>query len=170
MARPRLDALPGYDPRVIRSRASDTMGTIYGHSRGGVAPQPEVLNRPTGQNFDGLNRYRPDTNDKLIVRERGPVFRKPAYIPPGDGGGNHNWTADGPARDIPTFRFNRNWRPIVGGGHRDMWGQHTNLTTGQAAGNQLAGKSRMRPGRQNQLTVARYRGQSYSQTTKIAGT
>lgn len=165
-----LDAMPGMPgPRVIRPRSTDArVGTIYGHSRGGIDDLPTVENRPprqdfTQQNFTGTMA----TNDKLITRVRGLVYRRPYYMPPPLGAGDLSWTAAGPAKDLPTTRGNRNFRPLVGGGHRDMWGQHSDFNTiGQ---NQLEGKSRMRPGKQNQLTVQRYRGQSYSATTQLVG-
>lgn len=166
MGRPILDSqMPGRDTHVARYRYAGA-DSIYGHSRGGTAGLPQVLNRPERQDFTQRTNYNPRANDTLIQKERDYLYRRPTYFPPGDGGGNHSWTNDGPAKDLPTFRFNRNYRPIVGGGHRDMWGWHTNIPTNQSR-NALEGKPRMRPGKQNNLTVQRYRGQSYSQTTQV---
>lgn len=165
MPRPILESgLPGRDTHVARYRAAGG-DAIYGHSRGGTGPDPIDLNRPPRQDFSELSRENPRANDSLIEKDRKYLYRNAHYTPPGDNAGNHNWTADGPVKSLPTFRFNRNWRPIVGGGHRDMWGQHTNLRT--LGRNQLEGKARMRGGRQNRLTVQRYRGQSYSETTRL---
>lgn len=168
MAETRLNANPGYAVAVGRPRPSDE-GTLFGHSQGGIAPQPHVLNRPELQNFTESNfGGAQDSNDTLIQRTRMYVYRNPNAIPAGLAAGNFDQTKSGPAKSLPTTRFNRNIRPIVGGGHRNMWGQHTNLNTGKAA-NQLKGRSRMKTGKQNNLTVQRYRGQSYSATTKLAG-
>lgn len=164
MATPRLNSGAGQSPDIIRQRPAH-IDTIYGKSQGG-APEHQQVNRQY-TNLDVQDRYNPSANDTLIQRKREYRYRRPIYF----GAANNwvNWTAAGPSRDLPTTRFNRNVRPIVGGGHRDMWGQHTNLDTGQAGGNQLSGKPRMMPGKQNNLTVQRYRGQSYSQTTRLAG-
>jgi hypothetical protein len=164
---PLLDSMPGYNPSVVRRRPTD-IGDARNNSTGGIATD-RGRNRPERQNFNQQNFQTPTTNDTLIQRARSYMYRRPVYYFPGDGGGNHNWTADGPARDLPTTRFNRNWRPIVGGSHQDQWGKHTNLATGQKQGNQLAGRAAMRPAKQNNLTVQNFRGQSYSQTTILAG-
>jgi hypothetical protein len=161
-----LDALPGYDPRVIKRRPTDIVD-IIGNSTGGPPGFPPVLNRPQRQNFTE-QAFIPNTgqNDQLIKRTRMYVYRNANAIPAGIGAGNLSWVAAGPAKSIPTVRFNRNIRPIVGGGHRSMWGQHTNIDSGQKQGNQLAGRSRMKPAGTNRLTVQRYRGQSFSSTTQ----
>lgn len=154
-------------PDPIRRRPND-MGTIIGHSPEVHPLTPEILSRPTQNQASGENNFAPgNTNDTLIVRTRGILFRRASYIPPALGPGNLSWTDAGPIRDLPTTRFNRNIRPIVGGSHADRWGMHTNLPTGQQAGNALPGKKRMTPGRQNRLTVQRYRGQSFSATTQL---
>lgn len=164
-----MDAMPGYDPKVIRRRPTD-IRTVYGESTGGIAHQPAILNRPERQNFNEMNREGTSAgNDTLIKRIRMYVYRNANAIPAGLGAGNLNWTAAGPAKSMPTTRFNRNVRPLVGGGHRDMWGQHTDIISGAQSGNQLLGRSRMVPARVNRLTVQKYRGQSYSQTTQIVG-
>jgi len=164
MGQPRLDVQGEHIIRVMRHR---NVGTIFGHSKGGPADQPPILDRPLRQDFTEMNREPLTHNDTLIQHERGILWRRPNYQPPANGW--VNWTECGPAKDLPTTRFNRNWRPIVGGGHRAQWGQHTYMDSGQHGGSQLAGKSRMRPAKQNQLTVQRYRGQSYSSTTNTVG-
>lgn len=166
-----LDSMPGYDPQVIRSRPQNQQqDTIFGKSTGGFPTQPDILNRPQRQNFTEENFTPNEYNDTLIERRRMYVYRNANAIGAGLGAGNLNWTAAGPAKSLPTTRFNRNWRPLVGGAHSDMWGQHTNIATGQRQeGGQLAGKSRMRPAGINRLTVQRYRGQSFSQTTQLVG-
>lgn len=157
---------PGENPSVVRRRPTD-IHTIYGESRGGFAPLRvhDQLDRPGRMRVPGTV-YAPARNDTEITRAREIAFRRPYYLPAATASGNLNWTAAGPARDLPTFRFNRNVRPIVGGSNQDLYGMHTNI---ENRGNQLAGKPRMRPAGQNRLTVQRYRGQSYSQTTELAG-
>jgi len=167
-----------FDPQVVRRRPTD-VGTIYGHSRGLVPVNPRVLSRPdrngVGRDTEGrLTGWRDRVpsigNDTLIIRQRAYLWRRQLdYIRPGDTPGNHSWVADGPIRDMPTTRFNRNVAQKPGAGLHSMadWGLHTNIPTGQKIGNALAGKSRMRPAAQNRLTVQRYRGQSYSATTEV---
>ncbi len=169
MTQPVLDAAPYYDPRVIRRRPTD-IDTIYGKSAGGVPPDSRVLNRPGWQGaYDGASTDRAPSgyNDTLVKRSRGIIYRKAYYLPPALGAGELSWTAAGPIKDMPTTRFSRTLRPLVGGSNQDKEGMHTNLPTGQQqVGGQLSGKSSMVAGRQNRLSVQRYRGQSYSQTTK----
>lgn len=169
IARPILVARPGYQTAVI-NRFPKNMGDERNNSQGGLAHTANILDRPGWQGkYEGasIDRAPGNTNDTLIERTRSYMYRRPYYISPATASGNLNWTAAGPARDMPTTRFNRNWRPLVGGSHQNMWGWHTNPSG--ARDNKLAGKSRMRPGKQNNLTVQRYRGQSYSQTTVLAG-
>lgn len=170
MARARIGPILLGPESVIRRRPAD-MGTIYGHSPNDVHPlTPEILDRPgwPGEVLIDKKDFVPGiTNDELINREREYVYRRPYYIPPALGPGNMSWPDSGPAKDLPTFRFNRNIRPIVGGSHAVDWGRHTNIPSGQKNGDQLAGKKKMRAGKQNRLTVQRYRGQSYSSTTQV---
>lgn len=163
MATPRLDALPGYNPEVAVPRVAHPWGNRIAHSEGGMA----AVNRVYDHNFNQINRQPHYTNANLIDYERDYKYRRAYSVPPALASGNMNWQDSGPTKDMPTTRFNRNWRPIVGGGHRYMWGMHTNINA--ARGNQLEGKPRMRPAGQNRLTVQRYRGQSYSQGTQLAG-
>jgi hypothetical protein len=146
------------------------MDTTYARSPEVHPMTPEILDRPgwQGRYAGASNNFQPgDRNDNLIVRERGLTYRRAYYIQPALGPGNLSWVDAGPVRDIPNTRFNRNVRPIVGGSHQDTWGKHTDIPTGQKSGNQLKGKKEMVPGRQNRLTVQKYRGQSYSATTMI---
>lgn len=170
MSRIRLITGAATDPNPIRRRPND-VGTIIGHSPNDIHPlTPAVLSRPGWQGrYEGasVDRAPGNTNDTLIQRFRRYVARRPYYIEPALGSAELSWTDAGPAPDIVSFRFVRNIRPIVGGSHSDMWGMHTNIPTGQKAGNALPGKKRMVPGRQNRLTVQRYRGQSYSSTTTV---
>jgi hypothetical protein len=167
MGRPRLDSFPGQEANVIVRRPM-AFGDARNSSTGGVPFQGQVQQRPDRQNFNGRDLAPSISDDGLIQKDRQYLYRRANYNLPGDGGGNHSWTADGPSKDMPTTRFIRNIRPLVGGGHRDMWGQHTDYAT--IGANALVGKPRMRPAAKNNLTVQRYRGQSYSATTKLAGT
>jgi hypothetical protein len=74
-----------------------------------------------------------------------------------------NWTAAGPIRRI-IKEMNFTYRPIVGA---PRWkGLHTNIPIQPR---DQAGRARMKARRQNRLTVQRYRGQTYSQTTQLQG-
>lgn len=169
MNQPVLDAAPYYNPSVLRRRPTDA-GSLLAHSTGGEPEPDRVLNRPGWQGaYSGasIDRAPSGYNDALIQRTRGVMYRKAYYIPPALGSQNLSWTAAGPIKDMPTTRFTRNLRPLVGGSNQDREGMHTNLPTGQRqVGGQLAGRTRMTAGKQNRLTVQRYRGQSYSQTTQ----
>lgn len=157
------------DPSVFRRRPTDA-GDMRNNSQGGLAPLPQVLSRPGWQGHlegSSIDRAPGNTNDDLITRTRGLVYRRAFYIAPATASGNLSWTAAGPAKDMPTTRFNRNIRPIVGGSNQHMWGMHTNPTG--TRDNALSGKPRMVAAKRSQLTVQRYRGQSYSATTQLAG-
>jgi hypothetical protein len=163
-----LDPVPYVDPNPLRNR---NIGDIIGNSTGGAVAGPAILDRPGWQGAyvgSSIDRAPGNTNDSLITRTRNYLYRRAYYIPPATGSAEFNQTLSGAVRDIPTTRFNRNVRPIVGGSNQNMEGMHTYYPTGQQAGNKLAGKTRMRPGKQNTLTVQRYRGQSYSETTVVA--
>jgi hypothetical protein len=157
--------------QVVRRRPKD-MGSIYGHSPNDVHPlTPAVLSRPgrqgayEGASIDQAPGY---TNDTLINRKREYIFRRPYAMPTATASGNISWRDSGPIKDIPTFRFNRNIRPLVGGAHPERWGLHTNIPSGVKSGTQqLPDRKKMKAGKQNRLTVQRYRGQSFSSTTQV---
>lgn len=162
----RTYVLPTAGPSVFRGFGGE--GDARNNSSGGVAPIGPVLSRPGWQGVmvgSSIDRAPGNTNDTLITRTRLYLWREPYYIPPAQA--ELSWTAAGPARSMPTTRFNRNIRPIVGGSNQEYEGAHTYLPTGQQGGNQLKGRKSMAPGKQNNLTVQRYRGQSYSATTKV---
>lgn len=166
---PRTYVFPNYDPNVIR-REPQNIGNARAQSTGGRPFQGAVLDRPGYQGLlDGssIDRAPGNTNDTLITRVREYVWRRAYSLPVATASANISWIDSGPTRDMPTTRFNRNIRPIVGGSNQVYEGMHTYLPTGQKGDSQLAGKKRMTPGRQNRLTVQRYRGQSYSSTTQV---
>lgn len=164
---PRTYVMAVENPNII-SRVPIEIGNARGSSRGGLPFTGEVLNRPGWQGkMDGssVDRAPGMLNDTLITRARNYLWRRAYAIPAAQAW--HNPLDDGPTRDMPTTRFDRNLRPIVGGSNQSYEGMHTYLPTGQQGQSQLAGKKRMAPGRQNRLTIQRYRGQSYSATTQV---
>lgn len=156
---------------VTRSRKQHA---VYGVSNGGMPFQGRVRGTAGQRGGAGwqanedITRVSPpgNVNDKLIQKERGGIFRNAYYMEPATASGNLSWTAAGPVPTLLNMR-KRNLRPIVGGSQSDRWGMHTNIPLQPR---DLAGKNKMRPGRQSQLTVQVYRGQSYSSTTRVAGT
>lgn len=102
-----------------------------------------------------------DTNDKLVNKSRGPWYHRPYYIPPPI---PVNWTQAGPVRNELHMRT-YTYRKESGESFQYREGMHT-MVPRQNAQKQI-GKERMTSARQNRLTVQRYRGQSYSNTTKV---
>lgn len=106
-------------------------------------------------------------NALLDYKTRGPMWRENAYIPPAD---PIRWTDSGPSRlnmRMNTFQ----WRRMQGNSssyNQFLYG-HTMLPEPyNTAFTQGANKPFiMTQPRQNRVTVARYRGQSYSQTTQV---
>lgn len=136
-------------------------GDVYGQSRGGVAFKGRVIGRPGRAGEITTVQPPQNQNTTLIVRTRGAYLRESYYLPPAAGW--VSWTAAGPARRIIKER-NFTWRPIVAAPRYQ--GLHTNIPIQPR---DEAGRQRMQPRRQNRLTVQRYRGQTYSQTTKLQG-
>lgn len=136
-------------------------GDLYGQSRGGVAFKGRVIGRPGRAGEITTVQPPQNTNATLIVRARGGYLRESYYLPPAQG--MANWTAAGPARNTLRER-NFTWRPIVAAPRYK--GLHTNIPIQPR---DEAGRQAMRPRRQNRLTVQRFRGQTYSQTTQLQG-
>lgn len=136
-------------------------GTELDHSTGGAPFEGRV--RGT-RNIDRIDRgFAPgNTNDREINKTRGPWYHRPYYIPPG--GFPINWTEAGPVRNelhMRTYTYRRE----SGQSFQFREGMHTMVPRQQAQ--QQNGKEKMTSARQNRLTVQRYRGQSYSNTTKV---
>lgn len=163
MDQPRTYVIPPESVNPIARRPQD-IGNARDHSTGGAPFEGSVRSVPGGL-LGLVNRANPATNDSLIQRRREYIWRRAYSLPVAQAWNNP--VADGPTRDMPTTRFNRNLRPLVGGSHQNMVGMHTYLPTGQQGGSQLSGRAVMRAGHQNRLTVQRYRGQSYSSTTQV---
>lgn len=105
----------------------------------------------------------PLQNNGTIFRDHSPWFhaayRSPDHVEPG------NWNASGPAPQslhIRTF----NYRREAGAFHSDTSGMHTMLPP-VSAKKVARSPQTMQAGRQNLLSVAIYRGQSYSDNTRI---
>lgn len=122
------------------------------------------------------------SRDTLINRDRTPVMMRDYMV------GNANtlvdWTNCGPIRPTLMMRqttvakqigvdATRNFdpHPITGWGTQDQGhGMHTNPNPWKRATNlRHLATTQMQPTHINRLSPARYSGQSYSQTTRIAG-
>jgi hypothetical protein len=156
-----LDAGTVFTPNPERIDRVHAEGNLYGQSRGGVAFRGRVVGRP-GRAGDGSTANPPqNSNTTLNARARGGYYRESYYIAPANGW--VNWTAAGPIRRI-IREWNYNYRPVVAS---PRWqGLHTNIPIQPR---DQAGRARMQARRQNRLTVQRFRGQTYSQTTKLQG-
>ncbi|MGH7240420.1 MAG: hypothetical protein ACREHG_10230 [Candidatus Saccharimonadales bacterium] len=121
------------------------------------SPEIEVIPRFTGPN-PSVDRAPLNRNDTTEVKDLQPWFHDSYYIPPAQS--QPSWTAAGPARHemhISTFRL----RQMAGKYGQNQEGMHTNIPRPVRSG-----RIQMQAGRQrNFLTVQRYRGQSYSETT-----
>lgn len=150
--RRRTGAVPSHNPGAGNERNSSTGG-------------PEFAGPVGTHRVDVTHtRFMGNSNDTLVVRDRGPWFHSSYYIGPGSG--VVNWTEAGPSR--PSLHLHRfNWRRVAGWSGQTREGMHTMIPSNNP---QLqSGKQRMQRTSQNMLTVQRYRGQSYSQTTKVLG-
>lgn len=159
--------LRGQDAGTVFTTNPERVGRVhaeaalYGQSRGGVAFKGRVSGRP-GRAGDGSTAQPPqNTNAILIRRARGGYYRESYYLSPANNW--VNWTAAGPIRRI-IKEWNFTYRPVVAA---PRWqGLHTNIPIQPR---DQAGRARMQARRQNRLTVQRFRGQTYSQTTKLQG-
>lgn len=139
-------------------------GDIIGNQAGGVPFLGAVVGRPGWNNsIENANPAVSNTNDALIERLKGGWWHNPYYMPPATGSGNISWTAAGPAPSMLNMK-RITYRRLVGGSKSYMEGLHTNIPHQPR---DLNGKTAMRPGRQNQLTVQTYRGQSFSSQTQV---
>lgn len=107
-----------------------------------------------------------NTNDQLIQRNRGPWMHVGYYLPPPVT--EISWTAAGPAR--PELHMRQGgYRRWSGADNQFYEGMHSNGPAGTALTNKrILEKVQMTPPVQNPITVPRYRGQSYSQTTRVS--
>lgn len=128
-------------------------------SQGGPPYEGPVVTLRPGVSYD---RAPGNTNDTLIQYSRGPWFHQGYYIGPGQG--VVDWTKSGPSR--PSLHmWRRTWNPTAGWSGQTNEGMHTMIP---AQNPQLQqGKTPMQRYQRPFLTVQRYRGQSYSQTTKV---
>lgn len=123
---------------------------------------------------DQLARYPGTVYDGRIVRDRGPYYQVPYYMPPAQNW--VNWTAAGPPRPELHMR-NASWRNWVGNSHSryptvdtPTGGMHTMYPTGaERTAGRYVQTPQMRGARINRLSPARYRNQTYSQTTRLQG-
>lgn len=117
------------------------------------------------QRFNGPNievTRDPLLNNSRIFKDHGPWFheayRTPDHVEPG------NWNNSGPV--APSLHLRTfNYRKEAGAFHSDTTGMHTMLPVTQQKTQRQP--QTMQAGRQNLLSVAIYRGQSYSDNTRI---
>lgn len=122
-----------------------------------------------------LTRYPGTVNDTLIIRDRGPWYASPRYVPPPVTW--VNWTAAGPTRPELHVR-NVSLRTMVGNTasrfpylpSSPTGGMHTMVTPGVARTvARFVRTPQMVPGRPDRLSPGQYTGQTYSQTTRLQG-
>lgn len=134
--------------------------------------------RAVGMTSPGINRQRVRDpryiNDGRIRRDHSPWY--PVDNVSGVGDASVNWTACGPPRPEMHTRM-VNYRVMAGTSATRFIPNPMDPTTGLhtrtapiRSGNLpriVGGAPQMRPPRQDRLTVARYTGQTYSQTTRM---
>lgn len=121
-----------------------------------------------------LTRYPGTSFDSQIVRDRGPFYARPRYVPPPVTW--ISWTAAGPCRPELGMR-NTTWRNLVGNSRSrypvvdsPTTGMHTMITPGVARTvPRYVSTPQMRGARINRLLPGQYSGQTYSQTTQLQG-
>lgn len=116
-----------------------------------------------------VDRYRGNTNDDQIVKNKSPWMHRGYGIPAGTGAGDFDQKTSGPAPI--TLRLNTfTYRQEVGDAHRDTTGMHTIMPKDPTRSLGSNKPRVMVQGRTNLLTTVRFRGQTYSETTKEQGT
>lgn len=122
-----------------------------------------------------LSRYPGDSFDTEIIRDRGPFYQQPRYMPPPVTW--VNWTEAGPLRPELHVRNtslremagnSRSRYPVVPGS--PTTGMHTMVTPGVARTvPRYVQTPQMRAARIDRLSPGQYAGQTYSQTTRLQG-
>ena len=161
---------------TVRQRTAPPMDRTdarRGESGGGVRNPavPETL--AVGLETE-LARYPGTVYDKRIMRDRGPFYEKPRYVPPPATW--ISWTAAGPTRPELHMR-NVTWRNMVGNSRSRFpvvdsptTGMHTMGPAGTArTAARYVRTPQMRAPRQYRLAAGQYAGQTYSQTTQTQG-
>jgi hypothetical protein len=140
---------------------------------GGGYDQPSPRTLAVGIE-DERARYPGTVNDSLIVRDRGPYYHQPRYIPPPVTW--ISWTKAGPWRPELNMRC-ATLRTMVGNSESrypvidsPTSGMHTMGPAGTARTlPRYVQTQQMVPERQFRLAPGQYSGQTYSQTTRIQG-
>jgi len=150
----------------------DRWSTRLGESGGGIdTASPRTLAAGLGTE---LARYPGDGFDTQIVRDRGPYYQQPVYVPPANNW--LSWTAAGPTRPELHMRCG-SWRNMVGNSasrypvtDSPSTGMHTMGPAGVARTVQrYVTTPQMTAARVDRLRPGQYSGQSYSQTTQVQG-
>lgn len=123
---------------------------------------------------DERARYPGTSFDSEILRDRGPFYQSPRYLPPGVSW--LSWTAAGPTRPELHMR-NATVRDMVGNSrsrfpviNSPTTGMHTMGPSGQARTlPRYVETPQMSAARINRLSPGQYTGQTYSQTTALQG-
>lgn len=150
----------------IRPRMLDDGSGAIGRGRTSPSGAQRTLPRTVSHDVIRTNTHALGTFfDTLIRKWRGGFYKQEAYIPSGQA--LVNWTTAGPRRPELHLKA-RNLR------HEEqantIEGLHTNPPVAVVNTTRVAlARPGTVPGRQNRLTTSRYRGQSYSATTKRQG-
>jgi hypothetical protein len=153
-------SLPYWDP----TRAYDTRTGRRGPSEGGEPESGRLLGGRRGtEHVQGPV----SVNDELTHRTRGPWYYAGNMRPPSE---PIRWTDSGPVR-LEMHMRTQQWRRWSGVFGQDLEGLHSGNPLVQTQNRNKGSRKRaqMRAPRQNRLTVQRYRGQSFSQTTQTLG-
>lgn len=121
-----------------------------------------------------LARYPGTVYDTEIIRDRGPYYQRPVYLPPPVTW--ISWTAAGPPRPELHMR-NSTLRELVGNSasrfpvvNTPTTGMHTSTEAGVARTvPRFVETPQMTTARQFRLSPGQYSGQTYSQTTRLQG-
>jgi hypothetical protein len=149
----------------------DRWSTRRGLSGGGV---DVAVPRTLAPGLDNQMARYPFNEGTRTVRDRGPFFSAPRFIPPPNNW--VDWTGAGPARPELHVR-QATWRPEVGSSRgrfpvvdSPTGGMHTMGPSAVARSYpRYVETPQMRGARINRLSPGGYSGQTYSQTTRIQG-
>lgn len=123
---------------------------------------------------DEQARYPGTVFDTEVIRDRGPWYRDPRYMPPGVSW--VSWTAAGPTRP-ELHQRNSTMREMVGNSRSRFpvvdspsTGMHTMIPSGVSRTvPRFVTTPQMTAARQYRLSPGQYSGQTYSQTTRLQG-
>lgn len=162
---------------TYRQRAAPPIDKAHGRrgpSTGGYdATSPRTLTNGIENEFE---RYPATVFDSQILRDRGPFYEQPRYVPPPVTW--ISWTAAGPTR--PELHMRNATLRMMQGNTTSRYpvvidaptkGMHTMLPGpgAQRTTARYVQTPQMVPGRFDRLAAGQYSGQTYSQTTRRQG-